>query len=133
MATHKHIQEKLTRKTDYLRELRTKQLKKQYITRHFVKLFFDKVVQFLKWSTTDKQKSISFRGNKEYWWNVPLKTASKSKHNRPDILILDKELKVCSVIEISCPADVNISSEVTEKENIYSNTPKSLRSFGHRD
>ena len=58
-------------------------------------------------------------GRKEYWWNVAVKTAAKVKHNKPDIIGWDNEQKTCKIIEVSCPADVNVMSKINEKENIY--------------
>ena len=57
--------------------------------------------------------------NKEYWWNLPIKTITKVPHNKPDIIIWDKLKKVCTIIEVSCPSDVNISSKIQEKLNNY--------------
>ena len=31
--------------------------------------------------------------NTDYWWNIPLQTAIKVPHNKPDIVILDQEKK----------------------------------------
>ena len=53
--------------------------------------------------------------NTDYWWNIPLQTAIKVPHNKPDIVILDQEKKMCTIFEVSCPADVNID----EKLNSY--------------
>ena len=57
--------------------------------------------------------------NNEYWWNLPIKTITKVPHNKPDIIISDKLKKVCTIIEVSCPSDVNISSKIQEKLNNY--------------
>ena len=54
-----------------------------------------------------------------YWWNLPIKTITKVPHNKPDIIIWDKLKKVCTIIEVSCPSDVNISSKIQEKLNNY--------------
>ena len=54
-------------------------------------------------------ESIATHNMTEYWWNVPVKTSIKCKHNRPDIMIWDRKEKLCTVVEISCPADVNIT------------------------
>ena len=44
----------------------------------------------------------------EFWWNLAIKTATKLKHNKPDIVACDRAEKNCKIIEVSCPADVNI-------------------------
>ncbi|XP_057295655.1 uncharacterized protein LOC130624072 [Hydractinia symbiolongicarpus] len=55
-----------------------------------------------------KNEFVYKEGCKEYWWNVPVKTATKVKHNKPDIIQWDLQSKTCKIIEISCPADVNV-------------------------
>ena len=55
----------------------------------------------------------------EYWCNISIKTATKVLHNKSDIVIWDKLNKECSILEFSCPADVNISNKVNEKNNVY--------------
>ena len=57
-------------------------------------------------------ESIATHNMTEYWWNVPVKTSIKCKHNRPDIMIWDRKEKLCTVVEISCPADVNITLNI---------------------
>ena len=67
----------------------------------------------------NKSKFVYNEGRKEYLWNVAVKTAAKVKHNKPDIIEWDTEQKTCEIIEVSCPADVNLLSKINEKENIY--------------
>ena len=56
---------------------------------------------------------------KEYWWDTPIMTATKVKHNKPDLVIWNKTEKICTVIEFSCPADINISKKIAEKTGNY--------------
>ena len=53
--------------------------------------------------------------DKEYWWDTPITTATKVKHNKLDLVIWNKTEKICTVIEFSCPADINISKKIAEK------------------
>ena len=62
---------------------------------------------------------ILCEGDFEYWWNVSIKTSVKTQHNKPDLVLWNKKLNTCDVIEFSCPADVNVANKVGEKENIY--------------
>ena len=48
----------------------------------------------------------------EFWSNLPIKTATKLKHNKPDNVAWDMAGKICKIIEISWPADVNITKKV---------------------
>ena len=43
------------------------------------------------------------------------KTATKIQHNKPDLVIWNKETKLCSIIEFSCPLDTNIGRKVNKK------------------
>ena len=58
-------------------------------------------------------------GDKEYWWNISIKTATKIPHNRPDLVIWGKANKLCSIAEFRCPADINIKQKVNYKINVY--------------
>ena len=54
-------------------------------------------------------------GDTEYWWNISIKTATKIPHIKPDLVIWDKANKLCSIVEFSCPADINIMQKVNNK------------------
>ena len=84
-----------------------------------------------KFKTFNDSEAMFAYGQKEYWWNVPIHTSIKSKHNRPDIVIWDNKDKTCVVIEISCPADVNASSKETQKENIYGPLMRNMQLVYH--
>ena len=58
-------------------------------------------------------------GDKEYWWNISIKTATKTPHIKPDLVIWDKANKLCSIVEFSCPTDINIMQKVNNKINVY--------------
>ena len=70
---------------------------------------------------------IHSEGNIECWWNLSVKTAMKTKNNKPDLIIWNSEIKTCQVVEFSCPADVNVSKKVSEKENIYGPLIRSMQ------
>ena len=56
-----------------------------------------------------------------------MKTAMKTKNNKPDLIIWNNEVKTCQVVEFSCPEDINVSNKVSEKENIYSHLIRSMQ------
>ena len=62
---------------------------------------------------------IHSKGNIEYWWNLSIKTAIKTNNNKPDLIIWNSKVKTCQVLEFSCPADINVSKKVSERENRY--------------
>ena len=70
---------------------------------------------------------IHSEGNIEYWQNLSIKTAIKTKNNKPDLIIWNNEVKTCQVVEFSCPTDINVSKKVSEKENIYGPLIRSMQ------
>ena len=70
---------------------------------------------------------IEKHGDYEYWWNVPIRTSTKLAHNKPDILIWNKAEKTCAVVEISCPADMNITKKAKEKLDNYAALLRNLQ------
>ena len=43
------------------------------------------------------------------------------------MIIWNNEVKTCQVVEFSCPADINVSKKVSEKENIYGPLIRSMQ------
>ena len=39
----------------------------------------------------------------EYWWNLSIKTVTKVKHNKPNMIIWNNKIKSCKIVEFSCP------------------------------
>ena len=72
-------------------------------------------------------KFIHSEGNIEYWWNLSIKTAIKTKNNKPDLIIWNNEVKTCQVVEFSCPTDISVSKKVSENENINVLLIRSMR------
>ena len=67
-----------------------------------------------------REPEYNYKVNKtKYWWNIPIQTEIKVLHNKPDIVIWDQEKKICTIVEVSCPADINISRKIDEKLNNY--------------
>ena len=76
---------------------------------------------------TKKEEFIEKEGDLEYWWNVRIKTGTRVKHNRPDIVIWDHENKSCIIVEVSCPLDLNVMHKIKEKEDIYGPLVRNLQ------
>ena len=70
-------------------------------------------------SRISKILNASPKSKTEFWWNLSIKTTAKLEHNKSDIVAWDRAGKICKIIEISCPADVNIAKEVEEKLSNY--------------
>ena len=73
----------------------------------------------MKYIESTEYEYVIKHDDREYWWNVSIKTATNVPHNKPDIVMWDKLNKECSILEFSCPADVNISNKVNEKNNVH--------------
>ena len=55
----------------------------------------------------------------EYWWNIPIKKATKIAHNKPDLVIWNHEKVVCIVVDFICSLGSNIRKKVAEKKTNY--------------
>ena len=75
----------------------------------------------------DIPEYICTEGNCEYWWNVSVETATKIKHNKPDLIVWNRHTKICYIIEFSCPADINVSKKVEEKITTYGPLVRNLQ------
>ena len=51
--------------------------------------------------------------------NMPVTTTSKVDYDRPDVLVWEKESKLCHAIEISIPLDFNTSNRQIVKRDKY--------------
>ena len=48
-------------------------------------------------------------------WDVKIQTDHHIDHNKPDIVLLNKEEKSCLIIDVVCPFDTRIDSKEREK------------------
>ena len=81
----------------------------------------------------ESPKYIHKEGFLECWGNNSINTATKILHNKPDPILWDRDVKICQVIQFSCPADINVSRKVEEKVASYGplirNLQKCIRSI----
>ena len=52
-------------------------------------------------------------------WDFSIQTDKKLYHNRPDIVLVDKQSKSCLIIDVACPNDWRVESKQEEKVNNY--------------
>ena len=52
-------------------------------------------------------------------FNLPCQTERKIEHNKPDIVVVNKESKECFIIDIACPFDTRIVEKEKEKIQAY--------------
>ena len=57
--------------------------------------------------------------NDECRWDIPIKTSTSIKHSKPDMVIWNHKDRQCTIIEFSCPADINIGKKIKEKIDNY--------------
>ena len=57
--------------------------------------------------------------NLEIWWDMSINTTPKVEKNRPDIIIRNKETKVCQIVEVTVPPDTNLQKAYKEKQIKY--------------
>ena len=63
-------------------------------------------------------------------WDFRVQTDHHLEHNRPDIVVLEKEERTCSVIDVACPFDTRVLENEQEKwTNIKTSKEKSRRSY----
>ena len=55
--------------------------------------------------------------------------ATKVPHNKPDLMIWNLEGKICSIIEFSCPLDININRQVNGKLENYGPLVRNLQTM----
>eukprot|EP00106_Octopus_bimaculoides_P020898 XP_014788340.1 PREDICTED: uncharacterized protein LOC106882245 [Octopus bimaculoides] len=77
--------------------------------------------------TRNMVEAIVTHNKKEYCWNIPVKILIKCKHDRPDIMICHREEKLCTIVEIIWPTDVNIKLKISEKEDTYTELLRNLQ------
>ena len=100
--------------------------KREYLIRH------NKVAQYVHWNickhyglhTTDKwyeHETPPVRENSKavVLWDFSIQTDRRIPANRPDIVVRDKEKKICLLLDISVPSDVNTSLKIFEKLSKY--------------
>ena len=51
--------------------------------------------------------------------DMKIQTDTVLEHNKPDIVILKKESRVCTIIDVSCPFDTRVVEKEKEKLDRY--------------
>ena len=50
-------------------------------------------------------------------WNFSIQTEMKINHNKPDLIVLEKE-KIWYIVDVACPFDPQIENKGKDKEKI---------------
>lgn len=74
-----------------------------------------------KWyEETPEEVRKSDCGRYEVWWDRHVETTKALDHNRPDVVVIDKEKQEWTIIDFSVPNDRNILKKEKEKVEHYS-------------
>ena len=58
-------------------------------------------------------------GKVEIWWDKKVTTATVTEHNRPDVVVIDREKKIWTLVDFSVPFDANVIIKDDEKITRY--------------
>ena len=84
------------------------------------KFIYDKIMEKYNIKNTSQQPlKIVSNESCEIWWDQKVNLPTGVKHNKPDIILWNKEQKTCQIIEISVPSDRNINKKIKEKYDNY--------------
>ena len=106
----------------YYLPLRHDEVAKTFLYSHIKKYSPDKKI-----TLSNESEYIYTEKHSEYWWNVSIKTATKVPHNKPGLIIWNWETKVCTIVEFSCPLDINARKKVSEKLEVYAPLVRNLQ------
>ena len=70
-------------------------------------------------TTPSELPNVTKIGDTEIWWDHAISTATKIPHNRPDVVIWNKEKKTCRVIDICILLDTNVQLRHGTKRDNY--------------
>ena len=57
--------------------------------------------------------------NLEIWWDIHIKTVPSVEHNKPDIVVWEKDNKLCKIVDICVPLDENVHTQEKRKKALY--------------
>ena len=84
------------------------------------KLIYDKLLAKYEITNNNQQPMKIISNDKcEIWWDEKVILPNGIEHNKPDMILWNKNDKTCHIIEISVPADRNINKKIKEKNDNY--------------
>ena len=84
------------------------------------KVILNEVIKEDQQRRIDRLLPVINTSTEEIWWDRPLQTTNKIEHNRPDIVIWDRNRTMCTMVEVGVPLDdFNIVSRQRNKTNKY--------------
>lgn len=73
--------------------------------------------------------SVEENENVKILWNFPIQTDHTIPHNKPDIILINKQTKEANIIDIAIPNDNNIARKRLEKINIYTDLSVEIKTL----
>ena len=59
-------------------------------------------------------------------WDFKIQTDQRIDHNKPDIVVFEKQSRSCTIIDIACPFDTRVNSKEREKVENYQDLKREL-------
>ena len=59
-------------------------------------------------------------------WDFTIQTDHQVAHNKPDIVILNKKVKACTIVDIACPFDTRVDTKEKEKVEKYQDLKREI-------
>jgi len=86
------------------------------------------IAELPKWYE-HKPKDVEENGNAKILWDFSIQTDHEIRHNRPDIVVLDKTKRKVSLIDISVPNDCNVAEKRVQKIRAYTDLATELKTL----
>jgi hypothetical protein len=67
----------------------------------------------------DKNNRVLENDSIKLLWDFSIQTQVKIDHNKPDIVVVDKEKRLCHLIDVACPFDSRVDKKEKEKFDHY--------------
>jgi len=103
----------------------------------------DKVAQVLHWQLCKdnkieynekwykhQPKTVVENENAKILWDMRIQTDKVLAHNKPDIVIINKGKRLCTIIDVTCPFDTRVLDGEREKIDRYKDLKWGLKEFG---
>ena len=105
----------------------------------------DKVAQVLHWNLCKHHELnhyakwyehnpdiVQENDNAKLLWDMHIQTDKVLEHSKPDIVLLDKRSRICSIIDIACPFDTRVQEKEQEKISQYQDLKWELQRLWNR-
>ena len=71
-----------------------------------------------KWNNHSSEPVLESE-NSKILWDIKVQTDLTIEANKPDIVVLDKIMRKCFIIDVACPFDIRVSANKQEKIDKY--------------